>query len=74
MKTEENKAEEKEKTPGRETPDIPAMVKVLHPEAKKMLREALCGKKTPSKKSVKKPVAKKSPAKKTSAKKTAAKK
>lgn len=72
MKTEENKKEEP--IPGRETPDIPAMVKVLHPEAKKMLREALCGKKTPSKKSVKKPVAKKTPVKKTSTKKTAAKK
>lgn len=68
MKTvEDNKLEKK--ISGRETPDIPAMVKVMHPEAKKMLREAFNVKKTSANK--KKSAAK--PAKKTAAKKTAKK-
>lgn len=64
MKTEENK--KTEPIPGRETPDIKGMVKVLHPDVKKMIRAELLGKKTASKKaktvkksSAKKPVAKK---------------
>ena len=67
MKTsEENK--KIEPIPGRETPDIKGMVKVLHPDVKKMIRAELLGKK-PGKKSSKKTAAKKTAVKKVAKKK-----